>query len=300
MGGSESRQITHNWVVVHDIGPTWVISEPFGFTNSNTGSFYINTAARNYGTGWDCLVKINKVGGININAKIEAKLNDKSLGPMIMTNWTAFSDEFVFDGTPYSPPYNISCTIKLDSINDKASETVQELANVKDFFLSPEFSDIAIKVGEEEFPAHKIVLACSSVIFKKMLSTEMKEKKENCIDLSDYNAKSIKEGLRFLYGGKVQANDIELLLNLSSFAHMYQINRLKDYCESKLVNSFQVDNIIEILVTIDNYGMDKVKNEAMEFLIKNKATVSFDDAINNIKSSQVLRKFFSNLTQMKN
>ncbi|XP_044596536.1 BTB/POZ and MATH domain-containing protein 3-like [Cotesia glomerata] len=306
MGNYYSREVTYNWKIedLHGIEPEWLNSETFGFPDDDFVSFCVFATTSQRWLGWDCWnyhVKILLHGLIKNKADISLKINDSELKHMNMINWNNYSEEFIFEAAHFQPPHNITCTIKIHKDNNilalvKAS---QELANVQDYFLSPELSDISIKVGEEEYPAHKLVLACHSMVFKKMLDTEMKEKQENCIDLSEFDAKTIKEVIRFLYGREIETNDLDLLLKLSSFAHMYQINRLKDYCESKLLTSFQVDNIVKILVTIDNYDMDKVKNQAMKFLKKNKSDVSFSDVIDNIKNSTVLWNFLANLAEMK-
>ncbi len=56
---------------------------------------------------------------------------------------------------------------------------------LKTVFDEKTFSDISIECGGEVFQAHRIILASHSPVFKRMLETDMKEKQEKVITISD-------------------------------------------------------------------------------------------------------------------
>ena len=58
-------------------------------------------------------------------------------------------------------------------------------SHTKTVFDEKTFSDISIECGGEVFQAHRIILASHSPVFKRMLETDMKEKQEKVITISD-------------------------------------------------------------------------------------------------------------------
>ncbi|XP_008553467.1 speckle-type POZ protein-like [Microplitis demolitor] len=163
-----------------------------------------------------------------------------------------------------------------------------------------QLSDVVVKVENDEFPAHKLVLASHSPVFRRMFNTDMKEAKENCVNFINFETEVIKEVLKFMYTGKVEAeDDTELVLSVLACANMYQIDKLKIFCECKLIEHINVDNVINLLVKTDNYDVPKLKERAIKFLVNNKANISFDDAINQVSNSKIIRDFFINQMGMK-
>ncbi|CAD6243852.1 GSCOCG00013173001-RA-CDS [Cotesia congregata] len=121
---------------------------------------------------------------------------------------------------------------------------------MKRLYDNKEFSDMVIKIRDDEFPAHKILISALSHVFHTMLTTDMKESKENSITFSDTtDTDVIKELLLFVYKGKMDKaeTDAELALKLCNFAHMYQINKLKTTCEYILIKSLTNENASTIL-----------------------------------------------------
>ena len=79
----------------------------------------------------------------------------------------------------------VSCSnfelLKPQQINDEtkalkyAFELSEDLAN---YCCSNELSDIQIKCQDETFDAHQVILSARSPVFKRMLESDMVEKKE--------------------------------------------------------------------------------------------------------------------------
>ena len=86
------------------------------------------------------------------------------------------------------------------------------LERSRHMFNNPEFSDISFTCegsskhfqcsrsmpDQKQFHAHKYVLATSSVVFKAMFYSDLAEK-NSVVILTDTNAESLEEFLRFLY-----------------------------------------------------------------------------------------------------
>ena len=72
-----------------------------------------------------------------------------------------------------------------------------------------EFIDVRLKVGEDLFPAHRIVLAANRDYFHAMFAHGMKESNQEVIELKDENilAEALKIVLDSIYSGDLHVND---------------------------------------------------------------------------------------------
>jgi len=61
------------------------------------------------------------------------------------------------------------------------------------------FCDVTLQVENEEFSAHKNILAACSDYFLKMFTIDMKEKHSKTITIQGVTAKAMKEVLNYIY-----------------------------------------------------------------------------------------------------
>ncbi|XP_068683048.1 kelch-like protein 17 isoform X2 [Montipora foliosa] len=71
------------------------------------------------------------------------------------------------------------------------------------------FCDVAVAVKDEEFKAHKLVLAASSPFFLSLLESDMKESKEHLIkiELEEATAAVIEQVIAYIYTGNVSLTE---------------------------------------------------------------------------------------------
>ena len=83
-------------------------------------------------------------------------------------------------------------------------ESIKEasLANNLDFLNNKYFSDVVVQCGDLSFDCHKVILASQSPFFKAMLTSNMKEKINNEIQIHDIEPEVMTEFLEFTYNGK--------------------------------------------------------------------------------------------------
>ncbi|XP_053596398.1 TD and POZ domain-containing protein 2 [Microplitis demolitor] len=205
-----------------------------------------------------------------------------------------------------NPINNITCEILMDRIDfdeiDESTLSSSSVHRVDNYLLSSLLSDVVIKIkdNKDQLPAHKLILASHSSVFERMLNTDMREAKENCICFDGFDIDTIKEVLKFMYTGQIEAeNDSEVLLKVLTCAQMYQIEKLKIYCEYKLIKSLSVKNVIKILIETDNFDVPKLNEKALLYINLNKTRLSFADAAKELNNSKVLLKFFIQQTEMK-
>ncbi|XP_057326196.1 speckle-type POZ protein B-like [Microplitis mediator] len=284
----------------------WIESDSFGlFDNSAEHLFRILSRYHINDYSYEVNIKVKK-RGFPFHGKTDIEIRYKNVAKnMTMIKWNGdLSDTLTFlVSKSCSFPWHLHCKITLHKLDSDIKSIMHSsmLANhADDYLLSSELSDVIVKVENEEFPAHKLVLASHSPVFRRMFSTDMKEAKENCVNFKNFETEVIKEVLKFIYTGKVEAeDDTELVLSVLACANMYQIDKLKIFCECKLIENINLDNVINLLVKTDNYEVPRLKERAMKFLVNNKANISFDDAINQVSNSKIIREFFISQMGMK-
>ncbi|CAD6204148.1 GSCOCG00009887001-RA-CDS [Cotesia congregata] len=145
--------------------------------------------------------------------------------------------------------------------------------HIKNYYKNTEFSNMKIKVGDCEFPAHKNLLAKHSPVFHKILISDMKESIENIISFPDADVSTVKEMLLFFYEKKLDeaTKNEEMTLKLLKFAAMYEISRLKTACEYILIKSLRIDNIF-ILYAVGKYYNSTILQQHALIFLKNNAS----------------------------
>ena len=129
-------------------------------------------------------------------------------------------------------------------------------------------SDVVIVVGDEKFYVHKAILMSRSSVFRAMFENDMKEKRENTVNIPNFDSKVIQEMLRFIYTGKVKnINGFERIL--LSAADQYELESLKITCANILCENLKVENACEMIVLANQYRLTHFRNEILEFIAYN-------------------------------
>ena len=106
--------------------------------------------------------------------------------------------------------------------------------------------DVQIKTMDDGMcTAHRVILAGLSKPFHSMLLENFRERDERCIQLNSISHEALKALLHFAYSGQVERDskcDVvifgDVILDLISFADMWQITDLGDYCENLFLNEY--------------------------------------------------------------
>lgn len=109
------------------------------------------------------------------------------------------------------------------------------------------FSDITLKCGDVDIPAHRNILASRSPVFKAMLEKPMKENLTGEIQIEDIHPTTIKAMLYYVYCGKVSDFSEETACNLLYAADKYQLLELKEICVAHLKAAISFSNVFRIL-----------------------------------------------------
>lgn len=64
---------------------------------------------------------------------------------------------------------------------------------------SGQSADVVLRCEEEEFKAHKLILATRSPVFAAMFDNDMKEKEKSCVEIVDMDKDVLREVLQYIY-----------------------------------------------------------------------------------------------------
>ena len=135
------------------------------------------------------------------------------------------------------------------------------LSKCAQFREQGEFVDVRLKVGEDVFPAHRIVLAANSDYFHAMFTHGMKESNQEVIELKDENvsAAALKIVMDSIYSGDVQVNDenvFEVLLAADHLQVTSVVQQCCDYLNTEYVQlRFDVQTYCRICTIADRHGL---------------------------------------------
>lgn len=125
-------------------------------------------------------------------------------------------------------------------------------------------SDVELIFGDDSYPAHKILLASKSPIFKELFDSN----KSSRIEMTDIDASAVIEMLHFIYRGQILHQDTENVKRLLIAAEKFAITDLLQICESILCKNLTPENVIELLNFSESHRTEKLTSQALELLIK--------------------------------
>ena len=144
------------------------------------------------------------------------------------------------------------------------------LSKCAQFREQGEFIDVGLKVSEEVFSAHRIVLAASSNYFHAMFASGMKESNQKVIELKDegISAAALKIVLDSIYSGDLQVNNENVFEVLIAADHL-QVTRIVPQCcnylQSEFVElRFDVQTYCKICTIAERHGLKDLK-EATQY-----------------------------------
>ncbi|KAF8777734.1 Speckle-type POZ protein B like protein [Argiope bruennichi] len=154
---------------------------------------------------------------------------------------------------------------------------LQDLSNVSDdlwkMYTEQVLCDVELKSRNKSLFAHQFVLCARSTVFSIMLSGEMKEKMERCIEIEDITPESLGEFLKFLYTNSFTFFTWKTLMELYYAADKYSIERLKLLCCSHFLKNINVKNVFELLFLADRHQDSELRRRVDQFIWENDETI---------------------------
>ncbi|GFU37434.1 speckle-type POZ protein [Nephila pilipes] len=127
------------------------------------------------------------------------------------------------------------------------------------------FADVVLKCESFSVPAHKCILSARSPVFSAMFKTDMRESRENSVDIDDINISVLRIMLVYIYTGDTDGLAMSNAYDLLFAADKYQLTRLKNTCSVFLANNANDENILNLFIFGHLHDHD-LKNFAVKFI----------------------------------
>ncbi|GFY56060.1 hypothetical protein TNIN_348811 [Trichonephila inaurata madagascariensis] len=127
--------------------------------------------------------------------------------------------------------------------------------------------DTELKTKTGSFPAHKNILSARSLVFRKMFTSDMKEKSTDSVDMEDLDDDTVQRMLLYIYTATMPNLLWDSACNLYAAADKYEILSLKSDCSSFLKDNISSDNVLDLFILADKYQDEDLKSSMKEFLL---------------------------------
>ncbi|KAH0499977.1 Speckle-type POZ protein [Microtus ochrogaster] len=134
------------------------------------------------------------------------------------------------------------------------------------------FTDCCLVVADQEFWAHKAILAARSPVFRAMFEHDMQEGRINHIEIHDLKPEVFKAVMYFIYTGK-EPDLLSMADAVLAAADKYGLERLKVMCEKALCRDLSVENAAHTLFLADLHSSVHLKSRAMDFITAHASNV---------------------------
>ena len=145
------------------------------------------------------------------------------------------------------------------------------------FRKSQTFCDVFLVVDDCRLPAHKVVLAASSPVFKAKFTSELTGEKsgdEFEVDVPEFHpdSRTIEELLNYVYTGEIGISE-ENVEELLAIADYFDIPSLKETCAEFLMICLKPSNCLAVQIFAERYGHDLLHEAATEYICNHLAAI---------------------------
>jgi len=134
--------------------------------------------------------------------------------------------------------------------------------------LNGGFVDMEIIVGSETFRVHRVIMATKSDYFRAVMSSELKEAKENRVIIKDLDPEIMKTVIEFCYTNQVSLNDDNFHQVLSA-AFRFCMESLKDVCMKFIEPRTTASNFTGLIHSFHQFGLQHLLDRALGFCLEN-------------------------------
>lgn len=165
-------------------------------------------------------------------------------------------------------------------LGDKTTEAIttgrllQPLAkNLQRLRMNREFTDVYLVVEEQEIACHRVVLAACSQYFHALLSSDMREGRENKVTIIGHKFEVVELIVKHIYAESIQVR-VDNVQDIVEAADYFQLDVLKSYCETFLLRQVAESNCLGLMQFAALHSLDSLGQKAKSFALKNFHKVS--------------------------
>ncbi|KAK7114440.1 hypothetical protein V1264_000499 [Littorina saxatilis] len=126
--------------------------------------------------------------------------------------------------------------------------------------------DYSLFADGQEIKVHKAAMAACSDYFRVMLTGNMKESREQFVELKGVTSEGLKVVVDFVYTGML-ALTVENVEEVLSAATHLQVSVAVELCSKYLEISITVDNCVDILNLAELYSLASMSSRARQFIL---------------------------------
>lgn len=119
------------------------------------------------------------------------------------------------------------------------------LGGLCELLENDKFVDCVLKIKDQDFPCHKLVLAASSPYFKAMFLSDMEESRKREVVLKDVEPRIMGMILKYIYTCDINLTE-QNVQDIFVAANMYQIPSIFSVCVSYLEHKMVLSNCLAI------------------------------------------------------
>ncbi|CAH1104825.1 unnamed protein product [Psylliodes chrysocephalus] len=154
---------------------------------------------------------------------------------------------------------------------DKESIFIQRLitpVSKKDrlvsFFKNQQFVDCTFKLDGSEVKAHKLILACSSPVFERMLYGDMAQ---DTIEICDINVQEFNQVLEHIYTENIDIYSMLNAWNLFYIANKYLLDELIHECLTYIRNNLTMSSVVLSYEYAEMYDLLDIKQKCFDDMV---------------------------------
>ncbi|XP_066603546.1 rabankyrin-5 [Prorops nasuta] len=133
------------------------------------------------------------------------------------------------------------------------------LATVSSLFSQQNYSDINIKLANQNLPAHKFILSARSDYFNESLLQDKQD-----LDWSNLDPEVALIVLKWIYTGKISQE--HLTLELMKSAAVFQLKELVDQCEQYLIGTVTLKDCIPLYAVAEKLDIQKLRDHCSSLI----------------------------------
>ncbi|KAK3126778.1 hypothetical protein QOZ80_7AG0562320 [Eleusine coracana subsp. coracana] len=122
-------------------------------------------------------------------------------------------------------------------------------------------------------PAHRVILASRSPVFRAMLENEMEESRSGIIKIYDVTYDVLRAFVHYMYTAEVLLDE-QMASDLLVLAEKYEVKHLKAYCEKFITSKVNNDNAITHYAFAHRHSAKQLLEASLLVLMDNMSTLA--------------------------
>lgn len=165
-------------------------------------------------------------------------------------------------------------------------------ANMATLWSSGSWSDVTLSAGGERLRVHRLVLAARSPVFKRMLSSGMREASTGVVEIPDVAPEVLQRLCEFMYTDSVEDEDVweddEAIRDVMLAAKKYEVPGLVRLCAAKALARIQAHSATTWLILASQLSEDEFKENCLRYIVDHLHEVQETDGWEQLMHSKLL------------